>query len=229
MQVAATASARPGSGRLGRQSPAENIDAEHVVQSPICGLARPENQGSKPPCPSNGHNGQDGRPWNPQVEGSGRSRATQHLKPTGADARDRIVDRPHDRPIVHQQGVGDRAEALLGVFGRNGHRFFGKISAGTNHGPLEGSHEQVMKGRVGEHDAQVRIARGDGIGNVCRRIDFATEQHDRRLWGDKRAGFFVGDLAAALDFVERRIMTANGLSGRCFRSRNRRTAFGEVA
>ena len=39
----------------------------------------------------------------------------KRLRAVGADANDRIVDGPHDRPIVGQQHVGNRAKPPLGV------------------------------------------------------------------------------------------------------------------
>ena len=44
---------------------------------------------------------------------------------------------------------------------RNRHRLFGQIAAGADDRSIDGRHQQVMQRRVGQHDAQVRIAGGD--------------------------------------------------------------------
>ena len=85
-------------------------------------------------------------------------RAAKHLRAIGPEADDRVVHRADDRPIVRQQQVRDRAETLLGVLDRNGHRLIREVSAGANDRPPQGRHQQMVQRRVGQHDAEIRIA-----------------------------------------------------------------------
>ena len=114
----------------------------------------------------------------------------KHLRTVGPDADDRIVHRPHDRPIVGQQHVGDRAQsAARASLDRDRHRLLGEIAAGANQRPRDGRHQQVVQRRVGQHHAQIRIAGGDaGNGGEeraervqQRETGTPPQQDDRRL------------------------------------------------
>ena len=59
------------------------------------------------------------------------------------------------------------AETLQGVVDLDGHRFLGEIAARANQRPRDGFHQQVVQRRVGQHHAEIRIARGNIRGNDC--------------------------------------------------------------
>ncbi len=99
------------------------------------------------------------------------------------DARDdpghRVITSKVDRPVVRQEDVGDARQLLERVGVLVGDRLVGAVAAGHHQGAaLEPAEQQMMQGRVREHQPRARDRRVRR-----RRIDASAgsppEQHDR--------------------------------------------------
>ena len=109
----------------------------------------------------------------------------KRLRAGGADANDRIIDGPNDRPVVRQQRVGNRTEPLDRVLDGNGHRLFREVAARTYQRPPDATPSASgatacraaslpntdcrERRRGGERERGV--GKGIGIGLVCSRDD----------------------------------------------------------
>ena len=136
------------------------------------------------------------------------------------------------------------AEPMQGVVDLDGHRFLGEIAAGANQRPRDGFHQQVVQRRVGQHHAEIRIARGNIRGNVM-----PARLRDAPATDMARPTAALS--AAAREWARRATTTrglpssetrqhcrtassvgnirAKGRSGRCFLRRRRSTAAASVA
>ena len=136
--------------------------------------------------------------------------AAQHLQAVGADPGDRIIDRADNRPVVRQEHVGDGTQALQRVGRADRHGLLGEIAARADDRPAGGFQEQMVQRRVGQHHAQVRVARRHVLGNGDRgRAGGGSmrrpspQQQDRRLVRSQRLGLLLRDLAIPPDFLQR--------------------------
>ena len=79
-------------------------------------------------------------------------------------ARDGVVHVPDDGAVVDEEQIGNAAEAFEGfvLVGANG--LVAQVAARGHDGKAERGQEQVMQGGVGEHDAEVGVAGGEGGG-----------------------------------------------------------------
>ena len=157
--------------------------------------------------------------------------AAENLKSVRPNLAHRIVHRPHDGAIVDQEYVGDLPQSLQGVRQIDGHRLLAHVSAGADERLVQGVHEQMVQRRIREHYAQVGIARRHGLRDGWRcGQSLPPQQHDRGPRAIATAGLpppIRGNQRRTSSNV--RSITASGLSGRCLRSRSRRTAASLVA
>ena len=106
------------------------------------------------------------------------ARAPQHHRPPGNDADDGIVHRPHDRPVMNQEQIGDAAEAPDGLMLVDADRLVRTVAAGGDHRESGFGQQQMVQRRVGKHDADERIAGRNAVGE---RAPVLPQQHDRPL------------------------------------------------
>ena len=86
-----------------------------------------------------------------------QNRCLAHRRVDGAD--DRVVAADVDRTVVEEERVGDRREPLERVGILVGDRLVGAVAGGHHQHVPGGPREQVVKGRVGQHHAEVARAR----------------------------------------------------------------------
>ena len=98
------------------------------------------------------------------------ARAAQHQRPAADDARHGIVDRPHDRPVVDQEAdrrcrpsraSASRSSVAIGSSER--------LPLVATTGKAKLAQQQMMQRRIGQHRAEPRIARRDGLARSRRR------------------------------------------------------------
>ncbi|MEJ2492478.1 MAG: hypothetical protein P8Y84_12820 [Desulfuromonadales bacterium] len=90
---------------------------------------------------------------------------------------DRIIGPHVNPPIMAEKGIGHGRQALAGFFVLIGNRFIGKIGTGHDQGTKRLREEQMMKRRIGQHDAEISV-----IGGKTRRQAMSgpfLHQHDR--------------------------------------------------
>ncbi len=114
------------------------------------------------------------------------ARAAQHHLAVEHNADDRIIDVPHDRPIVHQEAAGDTGEPGQGFALVDADGLVGAVAAGRHDGKAKLREQQMMQRRVGKHDAEVGIAGGDDAmrrrrGGLRRRARSATRCSEHAL------------------------------------------------
>ena len=89
--------------------------------------------------------------------------AKQHFA-TADDGGYRVIHVADDRPVMDKEVVGDSAESLSRLEFVDADRFVAQVSAGRDDRNSEISHQEMMQGRIGQHDAEAPAARRN-----CRR------------------------------------------------------------
>ena len=79
-------------------------------------------------------------------------------------AHDGVVHVPDDGAVVDEEQIGDAAEAFEGFVLVGADRLVAQVAARGHDGEPERRQEQVMQRGVGEHDAEVGVAGGEGGG-----------------------------------------------------------------
>ena len=92
-------------------------------------------------------------------------------------AHHRIVGARLDRPVVEQEQVGEAGEAFERVAVLVGDRLVGDVAAGQHQCRGDVERQQVVKGRVRQHHAELARPRGDRLGD--RGVAPAGGEHDR--------------------------------------------------
>ncbi len=75
-----------------------------------------------------------------------------------------------DGAVVNEKEICDGLEFFEGFVLVGADGLVGEIPAGGNDGKAQLSHQQVMERGIGEHDAQIGVAGGDGRGDGARSI-----------------------------------------------------------
>ena len=90
-----------------------------------------------------------------------------------------VVHAIDDAAVVEDQQIAPFVRDLprFAVGGRHG--LAAAIGAGQDHGPRKSREEELVDGRMGQHDAQLPKPRRDPFHSVRRRMD--VEKHDRTL------------------------------------------------
>ena len=88
----------------------------------------------------------------PRARRSTISRPSTHLD-------DRVVDVSDDRAIVDEKQIGDATQPVERLALVDADRLVGEIAARRHDGPADVPHQQMMERRVGQHHAEVRVAR----------------------------------------------------------------------
>ncbi len=111
-------------------------------------------------------------------DGRGRvaSSATEHHGARGTASHDRVLDPACDRPLAHEEGVGDAGESLRRVLVLVGDRLARAVGARHDqHVWRTGAEQEMVKRRVGEHDAELPV-----VGRHVRKRDARGRDHDGR-------------------------------------------------
>ena len=66
---------------------------------------------------------------------------------------------PLDRAVMNEKAIGDGTQAGVGFFVADADRLLAEVAAGHHQGRAEGVEQQLVQRRVGEHDAEVAVAR----------------------------------------------------------------------
>ncbi len=102
--------------------------------------------------------------------------ANRQLNP-GDDPRHRVVASQVNRPVMHEEEIGDACQAFERIAILIGDRLVGSIAAGHHQGnAVQLAQEQVMQGSIGQHHAQPRVSRRDALGHAC--VGLPSQQHD---------------------------------------------------
>ncbi len=88
--------------------------------------------------------------------------AAQHGLPAAERADHRVVGPDMDRPVVGEEHVRDAAQPGQGVLVPVGDRLVGDVAAGQHHRSAEVAEQQMVQRGVGQHHAQLPVARGHG-------------------------------------------------------------------
>ena len=116
----------------------------------------------------------------------------------GRVARDQdhaVVVAVVDGAIVEEEGVGQRTQVGPGVVIGAGDGLIPAVAAGHHQRAVQVPQQQVVQGRVGQHDAHRVQARGDGGAEVG--VGTEEEQDDGRGGGSQGLGLSRGDAAVA--------------------------------
>ena len=113
-------------------------------------------------------------------------------------ARHRIVGTGVDRAFVHEERIRDCGQALACVRVLVGDRLVGDVAARHHqrHRVAEITEQQVVQRRVCQHQAEIRGARGDALGD--RRIRPARHEHDRSRQILQQRGLVLVDVREPL-------------------------------
>ena len=131
-----------------------------------------------------------------------RTAAPQTQRPgfSGDDPHDPVIRRPQDGPVVVQERVGDRCEALLrlGLVGQNG--LAADVARRRDQRSAERIGDQVVQRTVGQKRAEFRKPRGESR----RQTAVRTERHkdDRVLGAAQTARFVCVRRAVAAEHVQ---------------------------
>ena len=68
---------------------------------------------------------------------------------------------PDDRSVVNEETVCDAGKANDRILFVGADRFVGKIPAGSNNREAQIMEKKMMERSIGQHDAEIRISRGD--------------------------------------------------------------------
>ena len=100
--------------------------------------------------------------------------ANRQLDP-GDEPRHRVVATEMNRPVVHEEEIGDPRQAFERIAVLVGDRLVGSIAAGHHQGnAVQLAEEQVVQGGIRQHHAQPGIARRDSRGHASVRPSRAT-------------------------------------------------------
>ena len=94
------------------------------------------------------------------------TRTAQHYCPPGDQPNDRIIDVSNDRAVVHEVKIGQAAETFDGFVFVNADRLIAQISACGHDWKIQFPKKQMMKRRIRQHDAEIRISWCDRIGQL---------------------------------------------------------------
>jgi len=102
----------------------------------------------------------DGENWrqalaNANSEGGVTASATKDPGAAAGESHYRIIAGTNDRAIVHQEMIGNFFQASGGFVVGDGNGLVASIAAGRNHWESAFLHQEMMKRRIREHDAQV--------------------------------------------------------------------------
>ena len=89
--------------------------------------------------------------------------AAQQARDAAHDPRHAVVDMAGDGPVVHQEDVGDVAEPLYGLDLVRADRLVAQVAAGSDDREARLSQQEMVKWRVGQHDAEIRVVGGDFV------------------------------------------------------------------
>ena len=120
------------------------------------------------------------------------ARAAQHQRgraQRAEGAHHGVVGAHVDRPVVGEQQVGDRRQALQGVGVVVGDRLVGEVAAGHHQSGAHRREQKVVQRGVGQHHAEVRRPGRHGGGH--RRVRSPPGDHDRAL-GARQQPLFPG-------------------------------------
>ena len=149
--------------------------------------------------------GQDLASGMPRSTGCGtypRERRSTRSRPSSY-AHHGIIGSHVDIAVVKYKPVGHRLQTLPRLLIRGDNWLLADVAAGHHQGRelrrLVGrvAEQQVMKRRVGQHDANGVIARSDCRGNI--RVRSAAQHNDRPSWAEQRSAFRVRNDAEAFD------------------------------
>lgn len=87
------------------------------------------------------------------------SRTSQHEFAPADDSCHRVVERPHDRPVMNQEYLGNSRKTAQRVALIDNDWLVRNIAARRYDRKAEFAHQKMMQWRVGEHHAEQRILR----------------------------------------------------------------------
>ncbi len=101
-----------------------------------------------------------------QRHGRGRiaAGAAQQARHTRHHPRDAIVEAVHDIAVVHQEVIGDGRKPLARLRIIDALRLVAAIAGGQHNRPGKVFHQEMVERRIGQHEAQRRLAGGNARG-----------------------------------------------------------------
>ena len=93
-------------------------------------------------------------------------RPAEHLEPAGGGPGHGVVAADVDRPVVGEEPVDEGAQAGDGVVVVVGDGLVAEVPARHHQRPPDPGHEKVVERAVGQQDAELGQAGGDGVGHL---------------------------------------------------------------
>ena len=90
--------------------------------------------------------------------------AAQHARLARHNPRDAIVEAVHDIAVMHQEIIGDAGQPLAGFVVADALRLVAAVARGEHNRAREVFHQEMMERRVGQHEAERRLAGRDAGG-----------------------------------------------------------------
>ena len=129
------------------------------------------------------------------------ARAANELRSAIDDGGDGVVAALKDFAVVHEEGVGDGAEAGAGFVVVDGDGLFAEVGGGHDEGlDARVGEEEMVQGRVGEKDAEPGDAGGDGGGDGA--WIALADQHDGARGSGEEFFFCFGEVAECAGGLE---------------------------
>ena len=114
---------------------------------------------------------------------------------------DAVVGARLDRAVVHEEEIGDRAQARAGIGIVEGDRLVGHVATGHHQRRAGITEQQVVQGGVGEHHAELRSTGRHRSGHrKTEAVRPAGGEHDRPLGRGEQVPFGVAQRHQALRF-----------------------------
>ncbi len=105
------------------------------------------------------------------------ARPAQDLRAAVDHGRHAVVHVTSDRAVVDEKALGDRAEPLDGLSFVGADGLLRQVAARGDEWEIDAAQQQVMQRRVGQHHAQIGVARRHVGVNRC--VLTPRQQHDR--------------------------------------------------
>ena len=170
-----------------------------------------------------GAGGEDRGPrFDGEWQGPGREAARAPDRERGTD--DRVLAPPVDRSVVAEERVRDAVQARARVAVVEGDRLVRPVAAGHHERGADLGKQKMMERRVGQHHADPGAPRGHRFGDRRPSLRRSKTIGRRARLEQRRFGSPIS--ARSSGFV---VMTANGLSSRCFRDLSFATVYSSAA
>ncbi len=128
------------------------------------------------------------------------ARSPHDHRSAGHDANDRIVHRPRDRPVVHEEQVGDTGQTVQRLGPVDADWLVGAVAAGRDHREAGLGQQEVVQRRIGQHGPDARVARRSRLSQISGAL---ADENDRTFAGGQQGRLRLRHLCRFTDRIER--------------------------